>query len=79
MLGEKKWNGPAGAWNNTLSPKNLSSPPKIKFLNESCLLWNQQPIRNKNKRWLAENKNGSMKAFCRSVSDNKSIKKQQVL
>ena len=36
-------------------------PPKIKWLNERCLLWNQQPIRNKNKPWLVENKNGGRK------------------
>ena len=44
-----------GCETKILSPKNLSSsPPKIKLLNESWLLWNQQPIRNKNKRWLVE-------------------------
>ena len=63
MLGEKKLNGPPGVWNEKPVCKNPSTPPKIKWLNENCLLWNQQPIRNKNWRWLVENKSGGRKGY----------------
>ena len=62
-----------------LSRKNLSSSPhKIKWLNERCLLWNQQPFRNKNKRWLVENKNVGRNAFVDLWATTKALK-QQVL
>ena len=51
-------------------------PSKIKWLNERCLLWNQQPIRNKNKRWLVENKNGGRKAFVDLWATIKVLKQQ---
>ena len=53
-------------------------PLKIKWLNERCLLWNQQPIKNKNKQWLVENKNGGMKAFVDLWATINALK-QQVL
>ena len=59
---KKKLNGPAGVWNkNPVAKESFILPPKIKWFNESCLLWNQQPIRNKKNRWLVENKKGGRK------------------
>ena len=70
---------PAGVWNkNPVSKESFILPLKIKLLNERCLLWNQQPIRNKNKRWLVENKNGGRKAFVDLWATIKALK-QQVL
>ena len=68
-----------GCETKTLSRKNLSSPQRLNcWMKQRCLLWNQQPIRNKNKRWLVENKNGGRKGCIDLWATIKALK-QQVL